>query len=527
MVTIKVGDDLLFSSTLQHLKYVVQDICLRKELNTADTLEMVIPDINVRKNLLTKGTAEITMWVNDIRRFRGRLVTKGIDFDKSIRVYCEGELAYLRDIMVRPYESSGETAAAYFEDMLDEYNDLIDAADALTTGATPNAHKKFVKGNVSTSLVSGIATRGNENYPTYLDELMEWLVNQYGGYIIPRYENGFNYLDYVTDEGNGSQVIRYGRNLLDYKNDTDYAPLFTRLIAIGSKPQDSGGGGDVPTVGEESVTPSASSADTEPPKYTATASSTVLARYGMIEALKQYDDITNYSALVTRAEADLAKGQTMTPSLEISAVDMVNIDHSEPFDIGKKYRLISPAHGYTEESDRVLLVRMEEYPLQMDRSVYTFGAVNQGISQVSVQTNRSMNAVAQLAVDTSAKTQEMLQQLQELDGDLTDVAAKVNAISDYVTAETDSGDWTLRTWHSGRKELWATTAASSLTFVDGVATKTFNLPSGSPTTAKAILITGDKSANYYGTISNGTLTVTITKVADFMSATLSIYIKGE
>lgn len=563
MVTIKVGDDLLFSSTLAALKYVVQDICLRKELNQADTLEMVVPDINIRKSLLQVGTKEITLWVNNTRKFRGRLITKGMDFDKSLRIYCEGELAYLRDVTVRPYTSSDETAEDYFEDMLDAYNALIDAADSGITG-TPSAHKKFVKGTVSPALASATDTRGNEDYPTYYDELMEWLVNQYGGYIIPRYDNGVNKLDYVTDKGDGAQSVVYGKNLLGYKNDSDYTPLYTRIIAIGSKPDSSGGGGgdtptpvgneEVPSPGENEVpqpgeneapspgeneleeevpspgenesvetpsageTPSTGNDDTPPPVAIVTAETSVLQQYGLKEIVKNYDECTTVSQLEQAALADLADGITFIPQLEINALDMANFDASEPFDIGKKYRLISPAHGYTSSSDKVLLVRMEEYPLQPERNVYTFGAVSNGLTQETAQTNRSMNAVAKLAVNTAAQAAELLDKIQTLED-------SVEGMTDFVEETTTSGDWTVRTWHSAKKEAWATTAVSNLSFTNNEATTTINLPTGAPT-GGMLIITGDHSAVYTGNISNGVLTVTINSATAFASATLNILIMG-
>lgn len=516
MVTIKVGDDLLFSSTLQHLKYVVQDITLRKELNQADTLEMIVPDINVRKSLLQVGTKEITLWVNNVRRFRGRLITKGMDFNKSLRIYCEGELAYLRDITIHPYKNS-YSVTGYLDYILTQFNNRVDGI---------SDWKKFTRGRVTVTGES--QTKGNEDYPTAFDELTEWLVNQYGGYLIPRYENGVNYLDYVDDEGDGAQSVVYGKNLRDYKIDSDYSPLYTRIIAIGSKPESSGGG-DVPTPGDNNVpSPEAdeveetaaetASEDTPPPVAIVTASAAVLQQYGLIETVKNYDECTTVAELETAAQADLAQGVTFAPTLEINALDMANFDGSQPFDIGKKYRLISPAHGYTAQSDKVLLVRLEEYPLQPERNVYTFGAITKGLTGETASTNRSVNAVAKLAVNTAAQAAELLSKIETLED-------SVEGMTDFVEETTTSGDWTVRTWHSTKKEAWATTAVSNLTFTNDEATTTINLPTGAPT-GGMIIITGDHSAIYTGSISNGVLTVTINSATAFASATLNILIMG-
>jgi len=506
MVTIKVGDDLLFSSTLQHLKYVVQDITLRKELNQADTLEMIVPDINIRKSLLQVGTKEITLWVNGVRRFRGRLITKGMDFNKSLRIYCEGELAYLRDITIHPYKGN-YNPQEYLQEILDKYNERLDGI---------SDWKTFTRGRVTVSGES--QDKGNEDYPTAFDELTEWLVNQYGGYLIPRYENGVNYLDYVDDEGDGAQSVVYGKNLLDYKTDSDYSPLYTRIIAIGSKPESSGGN-DVPSPGSDEVaeTPAASE-DTPPPVAIVTADPTVLQQYGLIETVKNYDECTTVAALDAAARADLAQGVTFAPTLEINAIDMANFDGSQPFDIGKKYRLISPAHGYTAQSDKVLLVRLEEYPLQPERNVYTFGAITKGLTGETASTNRSVNAVAKLAVNTAAQAAELLSKIETLED-------SVEGMTDFVEETTTLGDWTVRTWHSTKKEAWATTAVSNLTFTNDEATTTINLPTGAPT-GGMIIITGDHLAIYTGSISNGVLTVTINSATAFASATLNILIMG-
>ena len=129
-----------------------------------------------------------------------------------------------------------------------------------------------------------------------------------------------------------------------------------------------------------------------------------------------------------------------------------------------------------------------------------------------------MNAVAKLAVNTAAQAAELLDKIQTLED-------SVEGMTDFVEETTTSGDWTVRTWHSSKKEAWATTAVSNLSFSNDEATATISLPTGAPSSGM-IIITGNHLAVYTGSILNRTLTVTIESATAFANATLNILIMG-
>ena len=159
----------------------------------------------------------------------GRVLHDKKGFYKSKEVYCEGQLAFLLDSVQRPYSFQGDVPEL-FSQFISSHNNQVDN------------WKQFQVGNVTVTDPNDYINRESSQYPNTLDELNEKLVDKLGGYLVPRLQNGIRYLDYLKEPGKkNSQVIEFGKNLLDITEYITADEVFTVMIPLGAKLKDEEG----------------------------------------------------------------------------------------------------------------------------------------------------------------------------------------------------------------------------------------------------------------------------------------------
>lgn len=427
MFEIRAGNSLIYSPILSQKGYVLNSIKLTEEVNKAASLTFTVPNINENIGVLTALKPEVKVYRDGQRIFRGRVVSYARDFWQTREVKCEGELAYLRDAVVRPETYQNKTPAQYFKHIIEDvFNPRVDA------------YKQF---HVDLNYVTVTGTAkdwSTDQYPDVLSELTDKLLNEYGGAFRVRcvVENGaeVNYIDYLADAGGtggtgdsteGSQSIRFAKNLLDMVAEQDATPTFTAIVPLGALDNKVR-----LTIGT--------------PDYLEDA--TAVASFGRIEVVKTYDTIKTAGELEAAGQADLNKAVSVSTSLEVKAVDLSIVgEASEPLIVGKKYHVVAPPNAPTI-SELVRLNRAESDLLSPDKSVYTFGTVGEGITHESVAVRKAASAIAQVALlaqDQATKLEETVGQLK----------TKVDAITDYITAHNSENGWSWDTYHSGRVDL--------------------------------------------------------------------------
>lgn len=492
MYRIYAGTNLIYSPSLSSHNYIVVDPTLSIENNKPSTLTFSVPSINQKAALLellnTSGKVpEIKVYDGERRIFRGRLITNEKDWLKSRSVNCEGELAYLRDVIVRPNWAQAEmTVAGFFEAIVENYNSIAEDG------------KHFEVGNCT---VTGERTvRSTDQYIDVLSHLTDKLLNVYGGFLQTRVvtQNGVEttYLDYLEEPGTGTQTIRYGRNLLDLIETATVAPVYTRIIPLGAS-QDN----VRVTIPELYLT------DTD-----------AVAKYGLIESVQTYDEITDPNALRTAAQETLSNAVNPENSLQLTAIDMSLFGDDSPLEVGKIYRILSAPHGYVESAQAGRLNRAEIKLAKINESRYYFGNAKASITQEAVKTNRAMSQVTKLALDNTAEIDNLRAQIDAIAGDITDIA-------NFVVDEKDTGGWHVRVWNNGKVDAWAKKTVTMGTWTAGEATATINLPT-EVTTAGVIIVTGDQEAVYTTSITGNQLEVTAKATTTFTDVNLNIYIGG-
>lgn len=277
--------------------------------------------------------------------FRGRATGDTVDFNHGMHVDLEGAMAYFNDSIVRPFN---------FPDDFLEDADYIAAAEggnviAFFLGWLINNHNSQVQyyqklqlGNVTVTDPNNYITRSSSEYASTWDVLKAKLFDSsLGGYLCIRYENGGNYIDYLSEfTETNSQEIVFGENLLDLKGETEASATYSAIIPIGTLGltieglEDKNVTDDIVKVGDTLYSKSAVKA------------------YGWIYAPTSettWDDVTDDSNLLTKGVKWLADCGAFMNAMEATAVDLHFADKEvESLRIYKNVNVRSSPHDVEE-----------------------------------------------------------------------------------------------------------------------------------------------------------------------------------
>lgn len=215
-------------SPLEELKLVSPRLVL--EDNAAGSLSMTVPVTNVGYSLIKRHISEIVVKKHDEEIWAGRVISEDMDFNNSRVLYCEGELAFLSDTL-QPQMEYHDKIGLFLMLLLNYHNEKV------------SYDKRFEVG------ISTVADNNNElyrytNFETTLDCIKGKLIEKLGGHIRIRKENGIRYLDYLDDDDNvnirvNSQVIEFGRNLMDLTRKWDFSDMVTVIVPLGAQLEES------------------------------------------------------------------------------------------------------------------------------------------------------------------------------------------------------------------------------------------------------------------------------------------------
>lgn len=343
MYSIKVDNQLIFAPPVVNDGFIAYDITVTKELNKVDSCQFTIPVTGRGYDLISKLSSVITVWDDDEKIFHGRCIDVTEDFYKSRKFSCEGCLGYLHDSIERPYYLY-TTPAEIFAFFIGQHNMYVDSP------------KWFSVGDIESMRTENIE-RASAQYPDILDEMMDKLIDNYGGYIMPRYDADTIYLDYkAVSGGTNGQVIQFGKNLLELEQFMDASNVRTVIVPLGATVE-----GTDRRLTIESVN--------DGKDYL--INSTGASLFGKIEICEAWDDVTDANYLKTVGTARLEELISEAVTLTLSAIDLSMLDVSvDKLRLGEYNRVISVPHnlnGYFQCSRMVLNLGNPE------QNQYTFG----------------------------------------------------------------------------------------------------------------------------------------------------------
>lgn len=327
----------------------------------------------------------ITIYQDNRILFKGRVYGNSEDFKKTKTIEVEGLLGYFNDSIVRSYDFKG-SVKNYVSFLINQHNSQVEP------------RQRFKLGNVTVTDNNDYIIRSSTENPTTWSEITSKLINNLGGYIVIRYEDDGNYIDYLKDFTDvATQDIAFSVNLLDLTSDTKADTLATCIIAYGAKNETTGKVVNIKSVngGLDYV-----------------SDPDAVAKYGKIYEVVTWDDVTLPSNLLKKAKAYLANKVKISTKLTIKAIDLHLADETiEAFKLGDYVRVYSKPHDI---NDRVLLTAYKmdllspsnsTITLGMEKSSYLADNIKDNTNRIDILTNQIGDIVSQKTEGIIAQTQ--------------------------------------------------------------------------------------------------------------------------
>ena len=251
--------------------------------------------------------------------FVGRPISDSIDFYNIHTFVCEGALAYLNDVIIRPFTAT-VSAANGLEAIKGEFTKIVKFYNDY---AAPS-NRKIRVGDVTVSKPRHTGLLwifSSKKYMTAMEYIQTKLINKYGGILQAR--SGFDsdtgekfiYLDYLDDiTSAGTQGVTFAQNMLDIVTDINGTSIYTVVIPVGKDAD----GNDVTiesiTDGEKSNTISKTGDYIYSPN--------AVTKYGHISQVVNFDDATDADTLLEAAMDYFNLVRTIHSKTTLTAADL-------------------------------------------------------------------------------------------------------------------------------------------------------------------------------------------------------------
>ncbi|MEK4650849.1 phage tail spike protein [Niallia sp. FSL W8-0954] len=375
--------------------------------------------------------------------FEGRVLGPSEQMDPNgliITFYeCEGELAYLHDSQQRHLEFRG-TPKQLLQSIISYHNQQVEE------------YKRFEVGEVTvTNSTNNLYLYLSAEKDTY-DTIKEKLIDNVGGELQVRKENGVRYLDWLVKIGVDSNTeIKIAKNLLTMTRDVDPSTIITRLTPLGTRIESKEEGATDASEARLTI----ESVNGGKPYIDNPA---LVAEFGIQGGSVIWDDVTIASNLLSKGKEWFANQKTSLNQYQISAIDLslIGLD-IDSFVVGNTHPVINPIMAIDE---RLRIVGNSIDINEVENSSLTIGDKFKTLYQYQSEANKAQSKVAELQNAVSQQTnrigsistelsltkeelnstKEMLQQTQErlesyeniTDEDITSINRSVSDLLDAI-----------------------------------------------------------------------------------------------
>ena len=393
---------------------------VKLEENKAGSFSFKLPPVHPYYDTINKRKSIVEVYLDDEVEpvFCGSCTKDEIDFYRQKNIICEGIFAFLNDSIQRPATYEGYSLNALLAVYIANHNAQVDAS------------KRFALGAVT---VKADAITAQTNMESTMKSFKR-LVDDLGGFIRIRHKDGVRYIDYLADSMNtNSQVIKLGKNLVEFKSNIDSVGISTAIIPLGAKLETSTVEGLETRLTIESINGGLD--------YLYNVDS--VGAYGWIFSTVTFDDVTTPEELKAKGEQYLNDKQYENIVIEAKAVDLHLTDKSiERFKLSDQIRVVSAPHGLNKyfrltkqtlnlnkpESDKITLGKNEKLTLsergnQADDDI---GTLSQNIVPPSDIVKRAIdNATALITSAMGGFVVKTEEELLIMDTDNIETATKV------------------------------------------------------------------------------------------------------
>lgn len=396
MYKIYADDELIYDSTLEDYKIGKGQITLEADKSGSFTFSVYPEHPFYDKFVKLKTIIKVYKFERIV--FRGRILNDVTDYWNNKVITCEGELGFLQDSIIRPFNFTG-TPEKLFRKFIEEHN------------AQADDFKRFNIGEVTVIDPNDYIARSNSGYESTLSNLNSRLLEDATGghFYITHGSDGreeiptINYLADFTNVSN--QNIEFGENLKNYTKTVKAEEIVTAIIPIGAT---------IETEGEEGEKPKLTIAEING-GIDYVYSEEGVALYGWIFKVVEWQDVTVAENLLTKAREYLESSVNQNITIELNAIDLHLLDRSiDSFNVCDYVRVLSAPHKFDStllcnkqtldllkpENDSVVLgssfSTFTETAAKTNNTVSTFKhveqTVNNAVGQVVKITNVANNA---------------------------------------------------------------------------------------------------------------------------------------
>lgn len=406
-------DKLFYSPRLLNEGYAITEPQATLELNKAGSFTFNLPSINPMYSSLKKLKTIITIREDDEVLWKGRVLNDAKDFYNTKAVTCEGELAFLNDIQYEPhdYSKKGIKMGEYFKKLIEHY-------------ASECSEERMIKlGNVRGAFTDVLIYPKTTDYTNVWNLISGNLIgastgkvgknevdlSDYDRYLYIRREKGVSYIDFVEDIGKASsQIIEFGKNLLDLSEYVDASNVYTQIIPLG-KADSKGKRIDIKLVngGKNYL-----------------QSDSAIALFGKIQKSVIWEDVTNRNTLKANGQRMLNKAVEMAIKITIRAFDLHRINvNTDKIDFGDKVHVVSLPHEISSD----FLCSKIAYALDnLENTEYTFGLDFETMSGSFASYKRTYQYKMESALELGTQNaQDLLDAMTRMDSLQTQVDGSI------------------------------------------------------------------------------------------------------
>ncbi len=428
MYQIFADNNLIYDSTIEDYKIAKGSIALETNKSGSFTFS-IYPDHEYYDKLIKLKTI-IVVYKSGKIVFRGRILNDVTDYWNNKVITCEGELGFLQDSIIRPFNFNG-TPEQLFHKFINDHNAQVEE------------NKRFKIGTVTVIDPNNYIARSNVAYENTWSNMNSRLIeDSLGGYFYITHENGIDpipTIHYLADFTKvSSQSIEFGSNLKNYTKTVKAENIATAIIPLGAEIDD----GDDAT--ENLKLTIADVNDGLDYVYDENA----VATYGWIFKTVEWQDVTEASNLKTKAIAYLNESINQNITIELTAIDLHLLDKSiESFNVCDYVHVISEPHKFDSvllcNKQTIDLLKPENDSLTLGYTYSTFTELNseatKSIAKISViqQTVNSvtsrMFALNNAVSNTDQTANNALNNAQNVEQQLSTVSADLEIVAGVVT----------------------------------------------------------------------------------------------
>lgn len=421
MYQLKYKDYILHDMRLADEKLIIRDPSVKLAVSKAGEMSFTVDAEHPYLSNLRRMSGLVELLDGTLPIYRGRITSDTKDFYGAHKIETEGIMAVLNDSIIPPFNfpedftedasykaaaASGNVVEFFFRWILSQHNAQVTAEQQIRPGVcTVSDQNNYI-------------TRSSEEYATAMSTISDKLIKSaLGGYLLIRYEDDGNYLDYYAALPlTNTQSVEFAENLLDLSSETDGTNIYTAILPEGK---------DGLTI---EALPDGDLTDDLVKSGLTIYSKSGMATYGRITRHIKWDDVTVAANLQTKAKAALAdNGLSMPETITCKAVDLGWQDGIQHFRVGRMTALFSTPHGYSASYP---LMELAPDILDPGNTQITLGATQQTYTGAQIDAKRETDKrIESTRQEISERVDESSSQvIQATHQQITDLQQNVNSI---------------------------------------------------------------------------------------------------